>query len=128
MTTPILVLLVLCVLPIVFSSFSGYCRFKQFGDVDNKNPRLQNTQLTGAGQRAVAAQQNAWEALILYSAALLAVTIAQVPVEKYAMLALVLMVARIAHGVFYIANLDILRSLSFIASYGIGIYMLILAL
>lgn len=128
MNTPIVVLLVLSVLPIVWSWVSGYCRQKQFGAIDNKHPREQNAQLTGAGARAVAAQQNAWEALAVYAAALLAVTIADVPVESYATLALVVLACRIAHGVFYIANWDILRSLAFLPAFGICIYMFILAL
>ena len=84
MQYPVLVLMVLCILPIVCGWVSGYYRHKQFGAVDNKHPRQQNAQLRDAGARAVAAQMNAWEALAVYSAALLAVTIAQVPVEQYA--------------------------------------------
>ena len=128
MNFPIITLLVLCVLPIVWSWTSGYFRHKQFGSVDNKHPREQNAKLTGAGARAVAAQQNAWEALAVYAAALLAVNVANVPVESYATLTGIIILCRIAHGVLYVANIDALRSLVFLPSYGICIYMLVLAL
>lgn len=128
MQTPILVLMILCILPIACGWASGYFRHKQFGSVDNKQPREQNAQLTGAGARAVAAQMNAWEALGVYSAALLALNLAQVPAEQYATLTLVLLGTRIAHTVSYIANQDIVRSLAFLAGYGICIYFFVLAL
>lgn len=128
MKYPIITLLVLSILPMVWAWVSGYCRYSQFGQVDNKNPRQQNAQLTGLGQRAISAQANAWEALIIYGVALLAVSISGVAVEKYAALTLLVLILRIAHGVFYIANWDILRSISFIAGYGICVYMMVLAL
>lgn len=128
MKLPVITLLVLSVLPMVWAWTSGYFRHVQFGQVDNKHPRQQNAQLTGMGQRAIAAQANAWEALVVYGAALLAVSITGVAVEKYASLALWIMLARVAHGLFYLFNLDILRSLSFVASYGLCIYMMVLAL
>ena len=128
MNIPVFVLMMLCILPINCAWVSGYFRQKQMGTIDNKNPRSQNTQLTGAGARAVAAQSNAWEALAVYSAALLALTIAQVPVASYATLTLVLLGCRIAHAVCYIANQDIVRSLAFLGGYGICIYLFVLAL
>lgn len=128
MKLPIITLLVLTLLPMVWAWTSGYFRHTQLGQVDNKNPRQQNLLLTGAGQRAISAQANAWEALIVYGAALLAVSVTGVAVEKYAALTGLLLLLRVAHGVFYIANLDILRSLSFVGAYGICIYMFVLAL
>jgi uncharacterized MAPEG superfamily protein len=128
MNIPVFVLMMLCILPINCAWVSGYFRHKQLGTVDNKNPRAQNLQLTGAGARAVAAQLNAWEALAVYAAALLALTISQVPVEAYATLALVVLALRVVHAVSYIANQDIVRSLTFLGSYGICIYFFVLAL
>lgn len=128
MNTPILVLMILCILPISCAWVSGYFRHQQLGTVDNKHPRQQNTQLTGAGARAVAAQMNAWEALAVYAAALLALNIAQVPAEQYATLTLGVLAARVVHAVAYIANQDIVRSLAFLAGYGICIYCFVMAL
>lgn len=128
MKLPIIALLICAVLPMVWSWVSGYYRHVQLGEVDNKNPRQQILQLTGIGQRAIAAQANAWEALIVYIAALLAVSITNVSVQDYAMLTMYFVILRIAHGVFYLLNQDILRSLSFVAAYGICVYMMVLAL
>ena len=128
MQTPILVLMILSILPISCAWVSGYFRHQQLGSVDNKHPRQQNAQLTGAGARAVAAQMNAWEALAVYAAALLALSLAQVPVEHYATLTLGVLAARVVHAVAYIANQDLVRSLAFLVGYGLCIYFFVLAL
>lgn len=127
MNTVIITLLTLVLLPIVMSWVSGYFRHAQFGVVDNKLPRDQNQHLNGGGARAVAAQSNAWEALLVFVASLLALNYAAVPVEEYANVCWVLLVARIAHAIFYMTNQDILRSISFVVSYGICIYFFILS-
>ena len=128
MNIPVFVLMMLCILPITCAWVSGYFRHQQLGTVDNKNPRIQNAQLTGSGARAVAAQLNAWEGLAVYAAALLALTISQVPVASYATLTLVVLGSRVMHAVCYIANQDILRSLAFFGSYGTCIYLFVMAL
>jgi uncharacterized MAPEG superfamily protein len=92
---------------------SGYLRQKQLGKIDNQNPREQYSKLQGIGARAVAAQQNSWEALGIYTAALVAVIGAGVTVENLAEVAMVVLAARILHAIFYLTNLDKLRSLSF---------------
>ena len=71
----VICLSVVAFLPIMLAWVGGYFRHKQLGVVDNKTPRLQALQLTGVGHCAYAAQQNAWEALMLFSAALLALSI-----------------------------------------------------
>ena len=72
MSTVITGLLILCILPLTCAWIGGYYRQKQLGTVDNKEPRIQAAQLTGPGARAVGAQGNSWEALAVYSAAVLA--------------------------------------------------------
>lgn len=116
MRIAIIVLICLCVLPYVWALVSGYYRKKQFGVIDNQNPRGQYAHLEGPGARAVAAQQNAWEALMIYSAALLAVVATNTEVRLLALVATVIVIARILHGIFYIANLDKLRSLAFLVA------------
>lgn len=113
MKTAIVVLICLCVMPYVMAVVSGYFRQKQLGKLDNQNPRAQYTQLHGMGARAVAAQQNSWEALAIYSASLLAVVASGVQVEHLAAIAIIVLIARLLHGIFYLANLDKLRTLSF---------------
>ena len=68
MKIAIVVLFCLCLIPYVMAFISGYFRKKQFGKVDNQNPREQYAKLEGVGARAVAAQQNSWEALGIYTA------------------------------------------------------------
>lgn len=128
MNTVISCLLILCILPIACSWISGYFRQKQLGSIDNKEPRSQSAQLTGAGARAVAAQSNGWEALGLFTAALLAIFISDVAVESVASLAVAFTVLRVAYIAFYLANLDALRSIAFIGGFGICLYLFYIAL
>jgi len=128
MTVPFWCLLIAVILPILWSWVSGYYRQKQFGAVDNKNPRVQNAQLTGAGARAVAAQSNAWEALAIFTAATMASQLLGADAEKMATASMVFIVARIFHGIFYIADKDILRSLSFLVGFGCCIWLFVMAM
>jgi uncharacterized MAPEG superfamily protein len=114
MKTAIVVLLCLCLMPYVYAFISHYYRKQQLGKIDNQNPRAQYAHLQGPGARAVAAQQNSWEALAIYSAALLAVVASGLEVRYLAEVALVVLVGRLLHGFFYLTNLDKLRSLSFL--------------
>lgn len=128
MNTVIGSLLALCFLPIICSWVGGYHRQKQLGSVDNKEPRAQAAQLTGAGARAVAAQSNCWEALAVFSAAILAVYISGIALQEIANLALIFTALRIVYIPLYIGNIDKLRSLAFLGGFGICIYMFYLAL
>lgn len=113
MKIAIIVLACLCFIPFVMSLVAGYFRRKQLGTLDNQNPREQYAQLQGPGARAVAAQQNAWEALAIYSAALVSVAVSGVEVVHLEKTAIIVLIARLLHGTFYLANLDKLRTLSF---------------
>jgi uncharacterized MAPEG superfamily protein len=118
-------LLTAVMLPILCSFISGYFRYQQFGKAfDNKTPRLQAAKMEGAGQRAIAAQQNSWEALAMYSAALLGVHMSGLALDSIATLCMVFVVARVVYVVCYLANQDSLRSLSFLVSFGtcIGLF------
>lgn len=116
MKTAIIVLCCLSALPYVFAFIGHYYQVKQLGKLDNKDPRGQYTQLRGPGARAVAAQQNAWEALAIYGAALLAVVASGLEVKYLAEAAIIVLIARLLHGVFYLTNLDKLRSLAFMVA------------
>ncbi|MAT92112.1 MAG: hypothetical protein CME59_05890 [Halioglobus sp.] len=128
MNAVIIALFILCILPLACAWTSGFYRHKQLGSVDNKEPRAQAAQLSGAGARAVAAQANSWEALGLFSAAVLAVFISGVPLDTIANLALAYSVLRIVYIPLYVGNLDAPRSLVFLAGFGICMYMFYLAL
>lgn len=128
MNTVIGSLLILCILPVACAWTAGYFRQKQLGSVDNKEPRIQSQKLTGAGARAVAAQANSWEALAVFSAAILAVFISGVDMQSIATLAIAFVALRITYIPLYIGNLDKLRSLTYIVGLGICIYFFYLAL
>lgn len=121
MSLLILVLFIGAVLPIALSWVSGYYRAQQFGSIDNKHPRTQSAGLEGTGARAVAAQKNAWEALAVFTAAVVAHTVKGGNAEAASILAVVWLGARIAHAVFYLANLDVLRSLVFLLGLGCAV-------
>ena len=123
MKTALIVLLLLSLLPYAFAWISGFYRRQQLGRIDNKNPRQQYTHLSGPGARAVAAQQTAWEALAFYSAALLAVSLTNVEIEYLSLAAILVLFFRVLHGIFYLANLDLLRSLSFVAGILPSVYL-----
>jgi uncharacterized MAPEG superfamily protein len=128
MNTVIGSLLILCILPLSCAWIAGYHRQKQLGSVDNKEPRTQALKLTGAGARAMAAQANSWEALAVFSAAILAVFISGVALQSISTWAMAFVVLRIVYIPMYISNLDKLRSLVFIAGFGICMYLFYLAL
>lgn len=121
-------LIILSVLPLVCAWTAGYYRQKQLGRVDNKEPRLQSLQLTGAGARAVAAQSNTWEALGVYSAAILATFISGVDLQSIFTPVVVFVALRIAYIPAYIADMDKLRSLIFLVGFGICMYLFYLSL
>ena len=128
MNTVIGSLLILCILPLSCAWIAGYHRQKQLGSIDNKEPRIQALQLTGAGARAMAAQANSWEALAVFSAAILAVFISGVALQSVATWSMAFVALRIVYIPMYIGNQDKLRSLVFIAGFGICIYLFYLAL
>ncbi len=103
-------------LPIILSFVSLPYRTRQFGTLDIKNPRLQGEKLEGAGQRTVAAQKNAWEALLLFVAAVAMALIAGVGPNNLVAPALLFVVARVLHGFAYIADLAPIRVVSFMGA------------
>jgi len=119
MTTVLACFLVAVLIPYVLAGLGGYYKAKQFGKADNNNPRAQAAQLTGAGARAVAAQQNAWEALAVFTAALAAAFFAGVEPASLATPALIFVAARIAHAFCYLRDLATPRS----AMFGLGLAM-----
>jgi uncharacterized MAPEG superfamily protein len=127
MTIPFWCLLVACLIPFFIAPIGGYFRGKQFGTMDNKNPRIQAAGLTGAGARAQAAQANAWEALPVFAAAVLVAHLAGADAGSSATAALVFIAARVGHAGFYLADLDKARSGIFLVGLGCCIWLFVLA-
>jgi uncharacterized MAPEG superfamily protein len=121
MTTPLWCLLIVALLPYVLAFTGAYFRMQQFGAIDNKAPRQQQAKMEGAGARAIAAQQNAWEALPFFTAVVAVLHLANPEAAQggaAANLSLGFLASRIVHPIMYLANQDVLRSLTF----GVGLF------
>jgi uncharacterized MAPEG superfamily protein len=114
MTTPFWCVVITMILPIVLSSVGGVFRVRQLGVLDNKHPRQQAARLEGMGARAYAAQQNAWEALPIFGLAVVIAHVAGADAAASATASVAFVIVRVLHAVFYLANLDILRSIVFL--------------
>lgn len=128
MHTVIACLLIVMMMPQVCAWIGGYLRYKQCGGIDNKHPRLQVAKLEGCAHRAYAAQQNCWEALGMFSAALVAVHMSGIVLDTVSTLCIVFVLVRTVFIVCYLANVDAVRSASFMASLVICLMMFYKAL
>jgi len=114
MTVPFWCLFIGALLPTLLAFTGGYFKSQQFDSVDNNNPRAQSAQLTGVGARAVAAQSNAWEALAVFTAAVMVNHLGGGSAGTAATMAGIWLVARVVHAGAYLADMASLRSLSFL--------------
>lgn len=122
------VLFIVALLPMVLAGIGGYLRARQPGGFDNQHPRQQQAQLTGMAARVVAAQHNAWEALIFYTAACVLAYVSGVYLDTMAYPATLFLLSRLVHPVFYAFNMDKLRSLVFMVGWLATFYMLVVSL
>ncbi|VEB41808.1 MAPEG family [Chromobacterium violaceum] len=83
--------------------------------------------LDGYRQRANWAQQNAWEALPTYLAAVAAAWWMKVPVAEMNAAAGVFALARVAHGLLYVADKAALRSLAWLVGLLAVLYLFLRA-
>ena len=127
MTIPFWCLLVVLIIPYLLAGASGYFRAKQLGTVDLNNPRQQATLLTGPGARVYAAQQNAWEAAAVFTAAVLVAHFAGADAQMSANLAMAFVAFRVLHAVAYTADWAIPRSLLFLGAFVSAIWLFVLA-
>lgn len=127
MTTLLWCLVYLSFLPIVWSMVGAAVRARQDTGLDNSHPRRQAATLTGLGERAYAAHQNAWEALMMFTPAAFIATITGADAASTALAGITFCVARTLHGVLYCMNLATLRSLVWIVGVGTIIYLIVLS-
>lgn len=106
MTIPHLCLFIVVVLP-----FPWIMLAKVSKRYDNGAPRSYLAGLEGWRARAYAAHQNAWEALAMFTAAIVAAGQAGGANPWINWLAITFVVVRVLHGLLYVANLASLRSL-----------------
>ncbi|HEY8154746.1 MAG TPA: MAPEG family protein [Myxococcota bacterium] len=116
MTTPFWCILIAGLLPYVWSGVAVKARVDQFGQLDNRLPRLQQAQLQGFGARALGASANAFETFPLFAAAVIVAHIAGAEPGWSATWSVVYVASRILHGICYASDLDKARS----AAFGLG--------
>lgn len=127
MTTLLVCITIAIFIPQMLAFASIRYRLQQFGKIDIKQPRVQASELSDGGHRAVAAQNNAWEALALFLAAIVMASIAGVPAAELSTPAIVFIVSRLAHAVFYLSDRAPLRTLSFLAAFGSVMWIVVKA-
>jgi len=96
---------------------------------NNRNPRAWIAKQDGnyRVQRANAAHLNAFEAFAPFAAGVVLAQLAEVGQATIAMLAVACIVLRVLHGVFYLADMALARSLAWVGGYGCVIALLALA-
>jgi len=127
MTTPFWCLIFVALFPIVLAFVGDYYRITALGSLDNRHPRGQAAALEGPGARSYAAQANAWEALPVFTVAVVLAHLTGAAPGASATASLVFVAARIIHPILYIADLSTLRSLSFLVGLGCCIWLFVLA-
>jgi len=115
MTVPFWCLVIVMFLPIPLSFLGGAARIQAFGSADNKLPRLQSAKLEGRGARIMGAQENAWEAAIMFGITIIVTHLAGLSPEAAAPWAMGFVATRIVHAITYVMDIDKVRSVSFIA-------------
>ncbi len=127
MTTPLWCLCIAAFFPFALSSLGGYFRVKQFGTYDNRNPRAQSAALQGVGARALAAQENSWEALAVFIPSILVAHLAGADAERSSAAAVIFIVSRLFYSVAYLGDLAGMRTAAFLVGLGSCIWLFVLA-
>ena len=105
----VLAMMVASLLPLGFAILAKV--FGGFKSEDNANPREFLGKQTGAAARANAAQQNSYETLPVFLAAVIVALLFFVPLSVVTQLAWLYVILRIIYGLAYIANWATFRSI-----------------
>ncbi len=105
----IIAMIIACALPLGFAAMAK--ALGGFQSTDNAHPRDFLDKLTGMPARANAVQQNSYESLPMFLAAVTVAMIFFVPQSAVNHLACLYVVIRIAYGVAYLLNLALFRSI-----------------
>ena len=122
----IYLILIACLLPYVFTVIAK--KTAGFKGRDNQNPRDFLAKTTGLAARANAAQQNSFESLPLFIAAILMAEYMVVPQAVIMTFGIAYIVLRIVYGICYLANWATLRSIVWILSLLCPICLLLLVI
>jgi uncharacterized MAPEG superfamily protein len=110
----IYLILIACLLPYVFTVIAKMAA--GFKNKDNQNPREFLAKSTGLAARANAVQQNSFESLPLFIAAVLLAEYMVIPQSLVMSLGIAYLALRIIYGLCYLANWAMLRSVVWLLS------------
>jgi len=110
MTILIWCLFIAAILPLI-AKIPVIFAMNKLGGYNNNHPRQQQSNLTGFGARALAAHKNAFESFIIFAPSILLAIATQHTNETIKLLAIIHVSARIAFNIFYLMNIDKLRSI-----------------
>jgi uncharacterized MAPEG superfamily protein len=113
-TTPFWCLAAAAIAPYILAGIGGYLRVQQLGSLDPHHPRVQALELRDSAARALAAQENAWEALTIFGVAVIVAHLAGADPGWSATASLLFVAARVVHAAAYLGNVAPLRSLAFL--------------
>ena len=100
--------------------------YAKAGSGENNTPRDAALALQGPQRRAYAAHQNAYENFPFFAAAVIVAATMGAPITTINWLALAYLIARILHGLFYVADKASLRSLSYAVGLVLNIAIFVL--
>ena len=112
-----------CVLIAIILPYIFIIAAKAKSKVKNRDPRLGEAKLTGYQQRAYWAHCNAFEALPAFAAATIIAHLLHYQQNYIDNIAIVFIVCRVLHGIFYIADKPTLRSLAWFIAFACIISM-----
>jgi uncharacterized MAPEG superfamily protein len=124
MTVLLICLLIVVILPYLAKLPVGFA-MNQLGGYDNNHPREQQSKLQGFGARALAAHQNGFEALTVFSAAVLTAIATNNSSLSIQILAVLYVISRITYHLLYLINLATLRSLAWFIGYACCLVMIV---
>ncbi|TAL60514.1 MAG: MAPEG family protein [Legionella sp.] len=126
MSTLVICLLIAIILPYV-AKVPVAIAMQKAGGYNNHYPREQQGKLSGFGARAAAAHKNSFEALAVFSTAVLAAIATQHVTPTIEYLAMAYIATRIMYHIFYLLNWASLRSLIWMTGYACCIAILCLS-
>ena len=122
----IYIILIACLLPYSFTLIAKWSA--GFKNKDNENPRAFLNQATGLAARANAAQQNSFESLPLFIAAILIAEYMVIPQFIVMTFGVAYIVLRVLYGICYLSNWATLRSIIWLMSILCPITLLLLVI
>lgn len=122
----IYLILIACLLPYIFAVIAKMAG--GFRAQDNQNPREFLSKTTGLAARANAVQQNSFEGLPLFIAAILIAEYMVLPQQITMIFGIAYIVLRVVYGICYLANWATLRSIVWFMAISCPVLLLLLVI